>query len=598
MYRRSGHGWQRTRVPFDGDGAYAIGGVRIAKTALGLRLACAWLDVRRPPGHTALGELHPRDILVGLYAKAVRCAFWSEYLSTAEQNASAPTASHETTTRAGRGVLSITASKLYFIVAGYAVQLSLPQLLQSPEAFGLYASAMGVVSILNNVIIAATIQTVSRQISAAADDEGQPLLRKALMLQSVIGGGLSAALGVGAPWISRDLLLDPLLTPLLQITAVVVLCYAVYATMVGFLNGRHRFQHQAALDLTYTTLRSLGILGAAALGLGAVGAVSGFALAAVLIVLFASILVGWGKAGQIGSYRGWLSFLAPVLFYQLCLNLILQIDLTLLKRNVAVLALAAGQSQADAAELASRFSGFYRGAQTFSFVPYQLILSVAFVVFPMVSQASALGDRSAMQSYIRGALRFSLLVLCSIAAPVSGASSGVLRIAYPEAYVAAADSLSILSIGMAAFALFVIAATIITGAGRPALSAGIAFIAVLCVVTSNYGFVFAAGLQGDVMWAAACGTSTGTGIALLLAALAVQRLYGAFLPLISTARILLSALVAFVVARAVPHETALSALLALACGGVAYLAALLLIRELGESDLSLVFRLVQGKRRS
>lgn len=500
-------------------------------------------------------------------------------------------------TRAGRGVLSISVSKLYFILAGYAVQLALPKLLRSPEAFGLYAAAMSVVSILNNVMIAATVQTVSRQISAAPAHLVKPLLRQALVMQAMLGGGLALLLGACAHHIARDLLLDPLLGTPLRIAAAVLFCYAVYAVLVGYLNGRHRFQHQAGLDLSYTTLRTVGILGAAALGLGATGAISGFTSATALIALIALIAVGIGESGQGLTYRAWFSFMSPVVFYHLCLNLTLQVDLTLLKRNVALLALQDGRAPEAAAELASRFAGFYRGAQTFSFVPYQLILSVAFVVFPMISHASSIGDRTTLQQTVRAALRFSLLVLCAIAAPVSGASGGVLRIAYPEVYMAAADSLSVLSIGMAAFALFVIAATLLTSAGRPGLSAGIALTAVVCVVGFNEAGVLATGLTGDVLLTAACATSAGTIVALMLAAIAVRRCLGTFMAWDSALRILFAALLGFAVARLIPHGSPLAALAALAAGAAAYLAALVATRELGPDDLQRVRQLV-GARRS
>ncbi len=47
------------------------------------------------------------------------------------------------------------------------------------------------------------------------------------------------------------------------------LCYALYAALVGSLNGRRMFMHQAGLDMTFSTVRTIGIVGAAALGYGA-----------------------------------------------------------------------------------------------------------------------------------------------------------------------------------------------------------------------------------------------------------------------------------------------------------------------------------------
>lgn len=493
-------------------------------------------------------------------------------------------------------MLSITGSKLYFILAGYSVQLLLPVLLGSPEAFGLYASAMSLVSIINNVLIVATIQTVSHQVSAT-EATGTPPLRQALFIQSCLGGLLAGCLFGSAPLLASHVLLDPLLTPLLRTASIVVLCYAIYAALIGYLNGQQAFQRQATLDLTYTTLRTAGILGAAALGYGVHGSITGFALAAVLVLFLAFVMIGRGAPHMQVPYQRWLGFMAPVFFYHLCLNLSLQLDLTLLKRSVADLAQASDYTPAAAAELASRYAGFYRGAQTFSFVPYQLILSVAFVVFPMISHATSMGDSATARSYIRNTLRFSMLVLCAIAAPVSGASGGVLRIAYPEAYLAAADALSILAPGMACFALFVVSATILTGAGLPLVAAGIALLSVLCVVTCNLTFVYANGLNDQVMWAAASGTCVGTCVALGLAGAVVYRRFGAFLNPLSSARILVAASVGFFVARNTPHATLVGALLALVAGGLAYLVALALVRELGQEDLQAVRAIIAKRSR-
>jgi O-antigen/teichoic acid export membrane protein len=100
--------------------------------------------------------------------------------------------SADRTRKAGRGVLSLTGSKLYFIIAGYAVQVLVPRLLGSPEEFGLFAATMGGISILNNVMIAATIQTVSKRISEDAS-AAETTLRQGLTLQLLVGGGLATA---------------------------------------------------------------------------------------------------------------------------------------------------------------------------------------------------------------------------------------------------------------------------------------------------------------------------------------------------------------------------------------------------------------------
>ena len=487
------------------------------------------------------------------------------------------------TRTAGRGVLSITGAKLYFIVAGYAVQLMLPRLLGTPEAFGLYSSAMNVVSILNNVLVAATVQSVSKHVSEDPA-HAATTLRQGLLLQLAIGGSLGLLLFGFARPLAEQVLLDPLLAPLLTASSVVVFCYAAYAALIGALNGQQKFTRQAALDATYTTLRTVLILGAAGLGYGALGAMTGFAGAAVGVLLVALVSVGTGASGRLIPWRKWLLFLGPLWLYQLCLSLTLQIDLSVIKSVTASLALDAGATPQAAADTASRLTGFYRAAQTFAFVPYQVIISVAFVVFPMVSRAVSIGDHEASRRYISNALRFSLIVLLAIAAPVSGASAGVMRLAYPDAYLEGSGALSVLALGTVCFAMFAISATILSGAGRPGLPAAIALVAVIVVVCGNLAFLTMAGNSDHRLVAAASGTSLGMAIALVAVAIAVYARFGVFVAWLSALRIVGAGGLAWAAARAVPSTSAPLALLALITGGLVFVLALVLSRELGDND--------------
>lgn len=505
-------------------------------------------------------------------------------------------AASDETRRAGRGVLLITAAKVVFIVTAYAVRIALPRVFGSEQVYGLFSVAFSAASILNNVLIASTIQTVSKMVS---EDEGRApsTLRQGLLIQAVLGAILAATLTLGAPIWAEELLLDAALTPLIRISGGVVFAYAIYAALVGYLNGRRRFTHQAGLDMTFSVLRTTGLIGGAALGLGAIGALGGFATASGVILLIALATVGIGKGGGGPSVKRWLVFLAPIGFYQACINGILQIDLQMLKRTVTELALAQGMAPSAATEAANVLSAYYNAAQTFAFVPYQLILSVTFIVFPFVSRATTLGDAEATRGYIKNAMRFSLLVLLAIGAPIGGAASGVMRIAYPEAYLAGADALGVLVFGQVAFALFVIGATILTGAGRPLPAALIALVSLVVVLVATRLAIEYAGIEGHgALLAAAAGTSAGTALALVLVGWTVWRSFGAFLPWASALRALFAGAVGFTVARLVPHETAIGALLALAGGFAAYLVALVASREVGGPEVA-ALRAIVGRRK-
>jgi len=489
--------------------------------------------------------------------------------------------------RAGRGLFAIASAKVYFIVTAYAIQLALPRILGSPEAFGLYAAALSAVSMLNMILIAATIQSVSKFVSE--DEDASPaLLRQGLRIQFALGGLLAGALFLAAPSLSA-FLRDDALVPLLRAASVVVFAYAIYAAVVGSLNGRRLFGHQARLDMGFSTLRTMGILGGATLGIGALGAMAGFATAALCIMLVSLVVVGRQLVRKTDAeplaLKRWFAFMAPIWTYQAFLNGCLQIDVQVLKKVVAELALGAGASAAEAASTASTQVGFYRAAQTFAFVPYQLILAMTFIIFPMISRATAAGDGEAARRTIRGSMRFSLLLLLSVAAPVAGAADGVMRVAYPEEYLAGAPALGILVFGLVAFALFVIAATVLSSSGRPGLAAAIAAVALVVVVVANWVFIHEAGAGGAVLVAAASATTLGTTVACLLAGAAVFVRFRALIPLPTVVRGMLAGAIGFAAAHHVPHETRLMAVAALAAGFFAFALALLALREVRGEDL-------------
>ena len=68
----------------------------------------------------------------------------------------APSDTKVTSQKAGRGLLVITGAKVYFVVTSFGIQLALPSFFSGPRVFGQFGTIMAAISILNNVLIAAT----------------------------------------------------------------------------------------------------------------------------------------------------------------------------------------------------------------------------------------------------------------------------------------------------------------------------------------------------------------------------------------------------------------------------------------------------------
>lgn len=369
------------------------------------------------------------------------------------------------TGRAGRGFLWLTAAKLHFMLAGWAIYAYLPHKLSQVQ-YGQLMIVIGLVSILNNVMVSSAVQGTSRFTAAQPNAVGAAL-RAGLGIFLLVGATAAAMVALGAGWIARAEA-DPGLAPLYRIAAPVALAYALYAVCVGSLNGRHRFGAQAAFDASYATLRmGAMILGAVILS-SAWGVLAGYSAGAVLICGVGLAVVGHraltDRAPAPGLTRAMLIFVAPLALHQLGVNLLLRTDLLLIKA-LGGQAVSAGATDAAQAASASVLSAHYAAAQMFAFLPYQALIALSMVVFPLVADAAAAKHTDRMRDTATGALRFALIFGAGLAAVLAAQPAGIIDVVYPEAYRAGGVALRFLSWGILGLSLITLSCAMLNAAG-------------------------------------------------------------------------------------------------------------------------------------
>src|SRR5207248_543464 len=155
-------------------------------------------------------------------------------------------AAEETAARAGRGGLAVLAAKVFFIVTGF-VQQPLLRLAIGQADYGALSRVSAVSNVFNNVVVSSSTQGVSRTIAAAGANE-QEALRAALRVHSVIAIVAAALLVAAAPIVASFQHASEVTAPLI-VMAGVLFVYGIYAPLIGYLNGRARFTHQASLDM-------------------------------------------------------------------------------------------------------------------------------------------------------------------------------------------------------------------------------------------------------------------------------------------------------------------------------------------------------------
>ena len=494
----------------------------------------------------------------------------------APEGAAQPAApAEDVAAKAGRGTIFITASKLWFMVTGAALMIALPKLISMADV-GVYKVVTGLVSVINGVVVTGTIQTVSKFVSQTPEHAGA-IKRKALVLQCLLGGGAAAAFALAAPLVAAALN-DASLVPYLRLAALITASYTFYAVFVGVLNGRKQFFKQAGLDAFYSTAK-LGLIVAltVAFGYTITGAIAGFAAAAFAVLVVAALVVGLrgNAADSPVGFGDLLKFQAALIVFLLVNNLLIRTDLLLVKATISPDATAA-----------SAAAGTYGATLDFAYTIFQIILSLTFIVFPLVSEATFRADREVVRGYVRQSLRATLAISALPAVLFSANAAEVLQVVYPADYVGGAPALRIVAFGMLAFAIISVLTAVISSGGRPWTSVAIVVGTLAVSATLNVALIPRFGLAG-----AAAATSIAMAGGAVASAVVVWSRFGATAPPLSAARIAVAAGAVYAASLVVPMR-GLAIAAEFAAFGVVYLVLLALMREIGPEEWRLVKRIV------
>ncbi len=473
------------------------------------------------------------------------------------------------------GVLWLTAAKFYFMLTGVALLLALPAFFKKfhpeghVELYGDYRTVIGLVNWCNMVLIGGTIQAVSKFVS---EDPGRTdsVKWQTLRIQTVLGGGLTLLLLLGAGPLAEGYYDDAALAPYLRLAAPVVLLYAWYAAVIGCMNGLKRFKHQALMDIGFATLKVGLTIGLVAAGFAIAGAVGAFVITAVVMLVIAWFLLGRERGeGQV-SWRSILSFEGQTLVYAFLLNGMLQIDVQILK---ALAPASLGDSSLQ--------TGVYAAALQIGQLPYVAPLSVAFVIFPLISRSSFTEDRARTRDYVRTTNRYSFLLLAALATALACNAGGVLGLVYPVEYVAGAPMLATLAIGYAFLAAAVINAAVLTASGRPALA--VALFAITLGISAALNVLLVPRFGGLGAARAAAGAM---GVGFVLAAAIMTRRFGVFVAPMTLLRIAVAVVATWALGFVVPEGGKIMTLVRGSLQFGAFWVVLVATRELTKADLA------------
>lgn len=393
---------------------------------------------------------------------------------------------------AGRGFLIITAAKVWFLFTGAAIQLGLPILFEGAEDFGVFKIITEAISLINMVMIAGTLQSVSK-LASEQPERANAVVTLALKLQLCLGLPCAILYAIFSPQIA-GWFNDPSLAGLMRWSSLIVAFYAFYAIFVGYLNGRKLFVKQAMLDIAFATMKTAGILGLVVLGYGVIGAVLGFVVAAGVICVVSGLWVFriMSKADDAklplepGTAKRLFGFLVSVMLYTFALNGLMRADLFMLKSIAADLPSQFVGFEVVFKVMSDKLAGLYGAVLNIARIPYQGVIAITFVIFPMISAATFADDRETTKRYITNTFRYCFLLIAAVALVLIFNSDSLVAGLYAAEYQAASEALAILSISIIFFAIFFVATTMLIGAGKPIAAVVCMGLALAVSAIANY----------------------------------------------------------------------------------------------------------------
>ena len=482
---------------------------------------------------------------------------------------------------AGRGAIFIGAAKAFFMLSGFVQQTLLARLI-SPGAYGAFGAVNSAISIVNNTVVQFTVQGVSK-FTAEDDRQADAVKRGALRIMAVVGVVLAVGFFAAAPLLA-DFEKAPGYVSYYRIAALIPALYAIYAVFIGSVNGQRKFRVQAGFDMTFSSAKTVLLLSLAALG-GVSGAFAGFALAAVFIVVAAIRVVGLPRAGSGPAFpmRRLATFLSAVFGYNFLLNIELLYDQPLLHHFAGIVD----------PELGKVMAGHYQALRTLALLPYQALLVVTFVIFPLVSRSTFEQDRERTRSYVAQTLRYAVILATAMGVALGARPSALVAIAFGPTYAEAAGALPILVVGECSLAVLCVSCAILNAAGRA--TASLALMAVTVVIGVGAAFVLVphAAFGPAMLQAAAVATSLGMVTGFLGAMVYLKVRLGGNIPAATAFRVAAAGTAAVLLGHFLPGHGKLVGIAITILVAVVYLAVLIALGEFGPEDRAKVKRILR-----
>ncbi|HLC94977.1 MAG TPA: flippase [Patescibacteria group bacterium] len=439
----------------------------------------------------------------------------------------------------------LTFSEIIYNLSGLVVHFAMGRIL-GPEQYGRFGLVITLTTMIIILIGNGIPTAMSKYLSEIIDTAPEKIYgikRSALKLQMILMGIVTVVFFLLAPIFSW-LLHDPSLTPLFQLSSLIIPTFAAASFYFYYFTGLHFFRMQAILKSLRAFAR-IGFIVLLAYYFSVPGAISGYILAPLTVFVVALLCDGWltkkyfpiahtHKTTSLFSITTLFQYAWPLTLFLLFYESILTLDLYFVKSLL----------QSD------YLTGIYNAAITAGRIPYYLFYALAIILLPAISKTTAERNTAETEKLVNTSLRLMTLLLFPLVTLLIIYAPYILTLFYGASYVTATQPMSIFAIGVGCITIFYVLSFALNGAGLVKIPMKLTLFGLVGMIFLNFLLIPTLELIG-----AALATTIVSFILMIGILIAIKRHFNVQIPLKTVFWSCISVAIIIVIARLLPQGT-------------------------------------------
>lgn len=394
-----------------------------------------------------------------------------------------------------KSTIIVTVSEIIFNVTSFLIHSVVGRML-GPADYGRYGLIVTLTTMVI-ILIGNGIPTAMSKYISEIFESNPPLIkvikRQAIILQTIIIGTITILFFLSAPLLAY-ILHDQTLTPLFQLSTLIIPAFALASFYFSYYTGLHEFNIQSFLKISRSLFRVIFIIGLAYF-FRVPGSILGYVAAPFAVFLIAALidkfkinrkLSSLANANSVPLNFAWqklVNYAWQIVIFFLAYELLISIDLYLVK----------GILQDD------YLAGIYNASITLGRMPYYLFYALTVILLPAVSKSTAEKNHERTSQLISKSLRLMLILLIPTIIIMSLYARSLIKIFYSAKYIEAALPMSILVWGVGFLTVYYVLCFVMSGAGKVKVPMFISILGLILNTVLNYFLILKYGLMGSAI---------------------------------------------------------------------------------------------------